>query len=34
MEDFKSKYGRQDKNNPHGNWKKEIDGIKTMDEWF
>ena len=31
MQDFRSKRGRQDKNNPHGNWKKDID--KLREKW-
>ena len=31
MQDFRSKRGRQDKNNPHGSWKKDID--KLREKW-
>jgi len=31
MLDFRSKRGRQDKNNPHGSWKKDID--KLREKW-
>ena len=31
MLDFRSKRGRQDKNNPHGTWKKDID--KLREKW-